>query len=146
MAKENKIEKKKTAPAGFRFLEHTADIKVEAWGPDFAGALKQAALAMFSVLGSGPEREQMEIEERAADRGQLVVGLLSRVLAECDARERLAVSIEILECGTNPPRVKARVGLAQTRPKDAIKAVTYHQLEVEEGKDGACRIRVVFDV
>ena len=76
----------------------------------------------------------------------LVVGLLSRVLAECDARERLAVSIEILECGTNPPRVKARVGLAQTRPKDAIKAVTYHQLEVEEGKDGACRIRVVFDV
>ncbi len=145
MKKENKIEKKKTTSVGFRFLEHTADIKVEAWAPDFCGALKQSALAMFSVLGSGTASERMEIEERAADREQLVVGLLSRILAECDARERLACSIEMNECGMNPPHVKAVVGLARTRPKDAIKAVTYHQLEVEEKKN-KCTIRVVFDV
>ena len=154
MEKEKKNEKKKTpaagrkknhAAAGFRFLEHTADIKVEAWGGDFAAALKQAALAMFSVLGSGRASEKMEIDERAADREQLVVGLLSRILAECDARELLAVSIDIIECDGKKPHAKAVVGLARTRPKDAIKAVTYHQLEVEETKN-KCTIRVVFDV
>ena len=145
MEKQKKIGKKKTPSAGFRFLEHTADIKAEAWGGDFASALRQSALAMFSVLGSGPVCEHLQLEERAADKEQLVVGLLSRILAECDAREKLAVSIEMLECDVDAPYVKVRIGLADTRPKDAIKAVTYHQLEVEETKN-KCTIRVVFDV
>ncbi len=147
---KNKEDAKKgntPAPAaGFRFLEHTADIMAEAWGPTFPAALTQTAMAMFSVLGKGRAEEEMKIDESFAAKDQLVVGLLSNILAECEARERLAVSIDIGEYDEKTNRIRCTVGLARTRPKDAIKAVTYHQLQVEREKGGRWRIQIVFDV
>ena len=35
---------------GFRFLEHTADIYVEAWGTSLEEAFENAALATFTVM------------------------------------------------------------------------------------------------
>ena len=146
MTREKRKEVEKSPAAGYRFLEHTADIMAEAWGPTFPAALTQTAMAMFSVLGKGTANEKMEIDESFAAQDQAVVGLLSNILAECDARERLPVSIDIEEYDEKTNHIRCSIGLARTRPKDAIKAVTYHQLMVEREKSGAWRIQIVFDV
>ncbi len=130
---------------GYRFLEHTADIMVSAWGPDYLSALKQAALAMFSVLGKAEGTQSFEVEEQAATREELVVYLLSRILGECEAREMVAARMEVLEFDAKLSRIRVRIFGSPTRPRDAIKAVTYHRLEVKEGKK-KCTIQVVFDV
>ncbi len=131
--------------AGFRFLEHTADIMVQAWGPDYLSALGQAAKAMFSVLGEAKPDESFEVEESASKRDELVVSLLSRILAECDAREIVASRMEVAEYDEAAARIRVKIFGARSRARDAIKAVTFHRLEVKEGK-GRCTIQVVFDV
>jgi SHS2 domain-containing protein len=149
MAKEKKAKKAKKRAgmqeSGFCFLEHTADIKAHAWGPNFCAALVQAAKAMFFVLGGGKPKESMEIEEKAQDQSQLVVGFLSKILAESESREMLPVSIKLIGCDEKKLCIKAKIGLSDARPKDLIKAVTYHQLEIKEGKK-RCSIKIVFDV
>jgi SHS2 domain-containing protein len=142
---KKKKTKKSSKLSGFRFLEHTADIMVQAWGPDYLAALGQAAMAMFSVLGEAKPEESFEVEERASKRDELVVSLLSRILAECDAREIVASRMDVLEYDEKAVRIRARVFGARSLARDAIKAVTFHRLEVKEGKN-KCTIQVVFDV
>ncbi|VVB57170.1 Protein archease [uncultured archaeon] len=145
---QKKTAKKRSSPPsgeGYRFLEHTADIMVSAWGPDYLAALRQAALAMFSVLGKGKKAGEFEVEEKAGSREELVVALLSRILAECDAREVVPLGIEMGKYDEAAQGLKARVSYSNARPRDAIKAVTFHRLEVKEEKN-KCSIQVVFDV
>lgn len=135
----------KSSSAKYKFLEHTADIMVLAQGRDFPSALQQAGLAMFSVLGRAKPLESFEIEETARSRTDLVVYILARILSECDVHELVPAHFDILEYDEKMHRIKAQVWGERIRPKDAIKAVTYHRLEVREEK-GLCFIQVVFDV
>lgn len=132
-------------PQGYRYLEHTGDIMIEAWGADFAGALTQAARAMFDVLGPARPKTGFEIEEKAPDREALVVYLLSAILSECDAREIVPCHLEVVEYDENAHRIRARVEGERRRARDAIKAVTFHELRVEEERTG-WRIQVLLDV
>jgi len=135
----------KSSRTKYTFLDHTADIMVLAQGRDFPSALGQAGLAMFSVLGKARPVESFEIEETARSRTDLVVYALARILAECDVHEIVPARLDILEYDEKAHRIKAQVWGERIRPKDAIKAVTYHRLEVREEK-GLCFIQVVFDV
>ena len=36
--------------AGYNFLEHTADVKVRAWGPNLETAFSQAAMALMETI------------------------------------------------------------------------------------------------
>ena len=135
----------KSSRGKYKFLDHTADIMVLAQGSDFQAALQQAGLAMFSVLGRAKPVEFFEIEETARSRTDLVVYVLARILSECDVHEMVPARMDILEYDEKACRLKAQVWGERIRPKDAIKAVTYHRLEVREEK-GQCFIQVVFDV
>lgn len=133
--------------AGYRYLEHTGDIMVEAWGPDYLSALKQAAAGMFAVFGPARPKEYFEIDEQALGKEELVVYFLSRILAESDAREMVPCKIEIITYTPGAvPRIVAKIWGEQKRARDAIKAVTFHELRVEEDIKTGCKIRVLFDV
>ena len=36
--------------AGFRFLEHTADVQIESWGPTLEEAFSQTALSLMATI------------------------------------------------------------------------------------------------
>lgn len=132
----------------FRFVEHTADIMLQSQGKDFAAALEQAAAAMFFVLGRGLAKpsESFEIEEGANSREELVVNFLSRIHSECEARELTPSKAEIRSYDEKKLLIRAKIyGDAKMRPKDAIKAVTHHELKIDEGASG-CRLQVLLDV
>ncbi len=138
MAKEKKESR-------FRFLEHTADILMEADGKDYLDALQNAASGMFSVLGKAKPKEKFTIEEKAPNKEELVVHALSRILAECDAMEIVPCKTEVVSFDAVENLIKMAVFGEKKRARDHIKAVTFHELSVVEDEKG-CRIRVLFDV
>jgi SHS2 domain-containing protein len=133
------------AKKNFRFLEHTADIMLEADGKDYLDALQNAALGMFSVLGPAKPEVKFTIEEKAHGKDELVVYVLSRILAECDAREIVPAKTRVLSFDGTSCSIRMEVSGEKKRARDHIKAVTFHELSlVEDGKGS--RIRVLFDV
>ena len=136
---------------GWREVEHTADWAMEVWAPDLEGLLLEAARGMYGLAGTTLEvgeaeagsRQQVEIE--AIDREDLVVSFLSELLflAECEGVALEEPRAQLSGDG-RMFRVSGRAVPIASQSK-AIKAVTYHDLEVVEGEEGL-EVRVVFDV
>jgi SHS2 domain-containing protein len=132
--------------AGYREVEHTADWELEVWAPDLAALLEQAARGMYALtgarLGAGP-RVQRWLQLEAPDPESLLVGFLSELLYLGESEGTGFDSFDLRLEG-----YRLRVGLSgaplEGMSKE-IKAVTYHNLQVQSGAEGV-RARVVFDV
>jgi len=135
------------APLPYRFLEHTADIMIEADGNSYLDALQNIARGMFSVLGQSRPKAYLEIDEMAGNREELVVYVLSRILAECDARRLVPCRTDVLLYDESAPRLRVKVWGEVKNARDSIKAVTFHELLVKrDEKTQKWKIRVLFDV
>ncbi len=141
--------KGKKEKKNYRLLRHTADILFEASGKNFEDALQNAARAMFDVIAEGIEpKEKFEIEEKAKDLETLVVFCLSKLLSESEAREMLLCKFEVGELKKDAEGYVVRGtawGEHGRKPKDVVKAVTFHELKVRAGKTKTT-IRVLLDV
>ena len=134
--------------AGFEILEHTADVGVRGWGETVERAFEQATRGMLDIVGAwlpGPgERESIEVE--AHDLGALLVDWLGEVLYLQDTRDVVVAGLQV--SSVDEGRAAGWVELA-ARPDEiegtAVKAITYHQLEVAE-RDGLWVARVFLDI
>ena len=64
---------------GFRFLEHTADVLVEAWGPSLEAAFEEMARGMIEIMTDTSKiepRERKEIEVCGFDLENLLYSCL----------------------------------------------------------------------
>ncbi|GEM_PF-3833374 len=81
-----------------RVLEHTADLYIEGYGKTFEEALEGLAEGMFKHMGKAKkEKESFEIGFEASDSHELIVGLFSKILSECDAEGFIPKKIKVLE-------------------------------------------------
>ncbi len=134
--------------ARFEILEHTADVGIKAEAVDLPGVFEQATLGLLEITGAGAasSREGITIEVEANDLGALLVDWLEEVLYLQDARDAVVgdVSVDRVSDG----RAHGSVAIAP-RDRDlegtAVKAITYHQLSVEEA-DGNWIAVVYFDI
>ena len=128
-----------TAAAGFEILEHTADVGVRSWGPTLEETFRQATLGLLDIVGAWkPGRGAPEaIEVEAHDLGGLLVDWLGEVLYLQEVRD-VVVSAVTLDAVTGD-RANGSVELAE-RPVEiegtAVKAITYHQLSVDQSPGG----------
>jgi SHS2 domain-containing protein len=137
--------------AGYRIIAHTADVGISAWGADLGVALAAAGRGLFSLtvdLRTVRRRQVRNIEVSAPDREGLVVAWLSELIYLFDTEQLLLRHFEI--CEITDARLTARaygekVNPARHRLKTAVKAATYHQLEVACDGSG-CRLRVILDI
>jgi len=134
------------SPAGFQEVEHAADWALRVWAPQMSSLLEQAARGMLTLAGvkvaDGPVCER-EIEISYLDREQLLVKFLSEILFFIE-QENLAFSEYHLSLDQD--RLKARLrGYPVRSLEKAIKAVTYHNLEVRQTERGV-EAYIVFDV
>jgi len=133
----------------YEILEHTADIGVFARGRSLAEVFEHATRALAEIAGiwDPGSGEKVTIEVEAADAGALLVDWLSEVLYLEDERRAAirGVGMDRVDAG----RASGSVTLAPLSSDFAegvqIKAVTYHQLLVEEGPSG-WTARVFFDI
>jgi SHS2 domain-containing protein len=132
--------------SGYREIAHTADWELEAWAPDLAGLLVQAALGMAALAGvrlQTSPRLSRTMELQADDSESLLVGFLSDVLwlgeNEGLGFDRYQLTIDGLHLAANLE------GAPLASIDKEIKAVTWHRLEIRQTEQGL-NVRIVFDV
>ncbi|HSO27849.1 MAG TPA: archease [Anaerolineales bacterium] len=135
-------------PAGFREVAHTADWELKIWGPDLSALLEQAARGMYTLSGIAVDRERLieqELHVEGLDGESLLVAFLNELLY---LAENEALAFERFEFILTDFNLHARMtgGKILSQSKE-VKAVTYHNLEIQPGADGnGLTANIVLDV
>jgi SHS2 domain-containing protein len=131
----------------FREIEHTADWALQVWAPTLEALFVDAAVGMYALAGVRPwaaASERRRIAVSAEDTESLLVAWLQELLYFTES-EGLTFSFFQMETLT-PTTLRAEAhGAVAQRLDKVIKAVTYHNLKIEETKRGY-EVTIVFDV
>ncbi len=138
----------------YEFLEHTADVKIRAYGKTLGEAFKNTAIATTAVMTDikqVKETEEKKIRITANDRESLLYDFLQEMLYLLDTEGYLAKSvkrIKIQETKTGYELTATLIGDHAQRGYDVhtyIKAVTYNEMEINENEKGVT-IQLVHDI
>jgi SHS2 domain-containing protein len=140
---------------GFRFLEHTADVYVEAYGDSLEEAFENAALASTDVMTEVDKVEARNEESfvvEASDEYALLYSWLEEVLLEFELKEKLYSRFQVsdIEETSGGFRLHARAWGENFDPekhpsKVGIKSVTYHRMEIVK-KPESVTVRFILDI
>ena len=147
-------------PKPYEFFDHTADIGARVYGRTLEELFTNAAHAMYEALGQlqkTESRSQKSIEMKAASLEDLLHDWLAELLYEVEANHALYDEIASLTvCGSGIPAATgfdlvarlqgSSIDFTRSQTSEEIKAVTYHQLRVEQLPDRTWRASVIFDV
>jgi len=139
----------------FRFLEHTADAYIEAYGTTLEEAFENAALATTDVM-TEVEKVEAQNEEtfivEAPDEFALLYSWLEELLLEFELKGKLYSRFEVscIEKTSEGFRLRARAWGetydSEKHPsKVGIKSATYHQMEILKEPE-AVTVRFILDV
>ena len=128
-------------------IEHTADWALHVYGEDLEQLFRNAAFGMLALMGvsaAGRDRQELTLELDAPDRESLLVSFLEEILFQLEARGLTAVQISFQNL--TPEHVKAQLScLPMDGIQKEIKAVTYHNLAIQNSGEGLETV-IVFDV
>jgi SHS2 domain-containing protein len=135
----------------FEILEHTADKGVAASGRTMAEAFEAAAYGMFSLFvdpGAYQPTGEREVSVEGDDREMLLWAWLSELHFIFEVDRVLPLDFHIVEI--DDTSLQARILIRPIGPDiewhgSAVKAITFHQLKVEE-TDTGWRVQVYVDV
>lgn len=135
--------------AGFREIEHTADLEIEVWGPDLPTLFHQAAqglyhLAQLEFVGEQETTLTRPIRLKGIDWEDLLVTFLDELLYLLE-EESLAFEYLDLTMSADHTLEGWMRGFPVFSQSREIKAVTYHNLKMRERKDGF-EVNIVFDI
>ncbi|MBO9539301.1 archease [bacterium] len=132
----------RASDAGFELVEHPADIGIRFWGRTLGEAFVQAALALRVMLaGEGEVREthQVALEAAGEDRLEVLFNWLSELLVRFDADQLILGRFEVQAVSEQEIRAVGYgepYDLARHETPYYVKAITYHQMALEQGKGG----------
>ena len=139
----------------FEWVEHPSDIGFRAYGKDLAEAFENAALAFFEIMVDTSKVrpcEEITIELEAEDEKALLYDWLERFLYLRDAEGRVMskFKVEELERSNGGFKIKAKAwgehfDSEKHEARTAVKAVTYHMMEIKREK-GKCSVQAVVDI
>jgi len=138
----------------FEWVEHPSDIGFRAYGRDLAGAFENAALALFEVMVDTSKvepREEVKVELEAEDEGALLYDWLDRMLYFRDARamvmSKFKVGISKTKGGLklDAQAWGERFDPTKHSERTAVKAMTYHMMEIKREKN-RCSVQAVVDI
>lgn len=140
---------------GFRFLEHSSDVYVEAWGESLEEAFEQAAAAMFEAMTDLKRVEpklEVKVSAEGLDEQELLYSWLENLLVKYEVEGLIFSKFRVERIRREGEALKVEgyaygepLNLEKHHSKVEVKAVTYHMMEIEK-KDGGCRVRVLFDI
>jgi len=125
--------------AGHRAVPHTADVRIEAWGPSREECVSEAVGAFvetFAEASGPPERTHHALLD-ATDDADLLAAVLNELIFVLDTTGEVPVTTRLhasqdgaeVEFGLVDARHARQVG-------SAPKGVSYHELCLDEGPDG----------
>jgi len=138
--------------AKYRFFPHTADTKFRGYGKTMEEAFSNAALASTSVITESTIGKTIEkdISAEGIDEKALLYNFLEQFIVLFDTEDFLLSEIKEIEIKKNDKfTLKAEViGDNDIKKYDilkTIKAVTYSEMEIKQGKAGFM-VQVVVDI
>ncbi len=137
----------------YRYLEHTADAKFQAFGQSLEEAFQNAALAtaglMWDVQAIALKQTQAS-EVRGIDLKQLLLGFLEEILFLLDTRRFLLGTVESVElieghAGYSLQTVfRGDIQSGQYEIFGDVKAITYNEMQIQ--RSAPCLVQVVVDM
>lgn len=136
----------------YSFMDHTADFGIRVWGADAETLFENAAGALWELI-AGPELVKktvaLDLEISGMDYADLMFNWLRELLYLWTGKAWIGGAAAVREISEN--HLAARVwgehfDSGRHLLVNEIKAVTYHQLAVEERSTGGWECRVIFDV
>ncbi len=138
--------------AGYRYLDHTADVGLEAWGETAEACLEAATegLAAFLYAPEGVEpREARRLRVEGVDRLGAALAWLEEILYLVEGERFLPARWKVERVGER--EVEGQVwgepfDPSRHRRREELKAVTYHQARFERDEEGRWTLRAIFDI
>lgn len=134
----------------YRFLDHTADVKFQAFGATLEEVFTNAALAMASLMCQEKvsSRSSIRMHVEGRDLESLLYNFLEEFLVLFDSRNFLLARVEAVEIDNRELKLEAEA--VGDRAGDyeiylGIKAVTYSDMFVRQ-ENNAWVAQVVLDV
>ena len=135
----------------FELLDHTADIGIMVYGEDLKSLFQNAAEAFFHLITDLKKvklrtERKIEIGEESLER--LMVDWLSELLYLYDVEHLLFKRFNVESVGKEGLKAKVKGEFFQEGVhmiKTGVKAVTYHQIEVRQEREG-WRARIIVDL
>lgn len=133
--------------ADFEILDHTADLRIRAWGKDRAELFQNMMRGMFAAMdpemGEEPSKQEFSLE--SPDKDALLVDFLNEVLyaGEVNGAVFDRVAFEAL---TDTRAAGKVLGRKRKAIHEQVKAATFYDLHVLERPDGGFEAKAVFDI
>lgn len=131
----------------YREIEHTADWSLKVWAPSREGLFVDAAQGMYALAGARAapgDAERYTIECQAEDYEALLVAWLQEWLFRTETRGQVFEGFHIDRL--TPTRLSGgAVGRPAGHLDKLIKAVTYHNLQIDSTAEGF-ETTIVLDV
>lgn len=124
-----------SAEGGFEIVEHTADVGIRAWAASAPALFESMARGLFDILGAWApgDGDTVEIELEGRDLGALLVRWLNELIFVQESRDAIFTGVEVEDVAAGRLRARLRVApRLQELEGTAVKAATYHQLQVKE--------------
>jgi SHS2 domain-containing protein len=135
--------------SGFEEVSHTADLEIRVFAEDLESLFKEAANGMFSLcviedLEKGISSVKQSISLDAMDYEGLLILFLEELLYRL-TEDYMFFEIENIEI-VSEYALKAQINGTQIKAYQRdIKAVTYHNLNIQRSDDGYS-VNIVFDI
>ena len=152
--RERKIMSEVSEMRTWEHYEHTADIGVRGYGSTLEEAFEAVALALFDVMVDVRKvepKECREVEVEEEDLEALLYSFLEELLVLHDVEGLVFGDVKVeIEKTENGYRLKARAcgePLSEKHePKEEVKAITYHEMEIKQLPDGRWMAQFVPDL
>ena len=131
---------------GFEEVHHTADWSIHVWAQDLPGLFAESARGMYSLCEAKfveHPRIKRSFEAEGIDGESLLVAFLSELVYYA---EHEYAGFNSFEISIKNDRLKVEMeGAPLNAVSKVIKAVTWHNLKIEETARGL-EVEIVFDV
>jgi SHS2 domain-containing protein len=141
-----------TTPRGHRNLPHTADVIIEAWGPDLAACAEEAVAALIETYANARDTAvlaEREVHVPPASADEMLLDLLDEVVFAVDVADGIPIGARVHASSDGNAGLHAQLALADpasVEPAGAVpKAISRSGLEVTRDPD-AVRCRFLVDV
>ena len=139
-----------TMAKNYKFLEHTADVKFQAYGKSLGEAFSNAALALTAVFSE--DKVKGKIKEKVFvfgnDDKELLYSFLEEIIVLVDTKNLLLGKVRKIKI--NKGKLEAELLMDKAENYDIrgnVKAVTYNDMLIEQDKNKeGFMVQVVVDV
>lgn len=133
----------------FEILGHTADLRLKVEGTTleelFSAAIEGMATVIFQKITEKGSSVTEEIQLESIDITSLLIDLMAETLTRSHINQVVYFQIEFEEL-TNT-KLKAKImGAPVDHFDEDVKAVTYHEANIEKNDDDIFETKIVFDI